>query len=71
MIAPVVEELAAELKGKASIAKIDVENAQQVTASFNVTSIPTLILFKNGKEVNRVVGVKDKDTLKSLINSAL
>lgn len=71
MIAPLVEELATEMEGKATIAKLDIEQAQQTTTNFQVMSIPTLILFKDGKEFKRVVGVKDKASLKSLITSAL
>ena len=71
MIAPIVEELAGEMDGKAKIAKLDIEGAQETTSTFGVTSIPTLILFKNGQEVNRVVGIRDKEALKSLIQGAL
>lgn len=71
MIAPIVEELANELKDQAKIAKLDIENAQKVTASFGVTSIPTIILFKDGKEINRIVGLKGKDDLKDMIIKAL
>lgn len=71
MIAPVLEELATEMNGKAHVAKIDIESAQQTTSNFHVTSIPTLILFKDGQEVKRIVGLKDKDTLKTLISSFL
>jgi thioredoxin 1 len=71
MIAPIVEELANEMHGQAKIAKLDIENAQKTTAHFSVTSIPTLILFKDGHEVKRVVGVRDKEALKNLIQAAL
>jgi thioredoxin 1 len=71
MIAPIVEELSNELQGKATIAKLDIEKAQSTTAEFQVTSIPTLILFKDGKEFKRVVGIRDKDSLKNLVHSAL
>ncbi len=71
MIAPIIEELASDMQGKAKIAKLDIEAAQQTTASFNVTSIPTIILFKDGKEVKRVVGLKDKDTLKKMLTAAI
>ncbi len=67
MIAPVIEELAKELQGKATIAKLDIENAQQVTERFQVTSIPTLIIFKDGNEIKRFVGVRSKDDLKNAI----
>lgn len=71
MIAPIVEELATEMNGTAKIAKLDIDSAQETTSNLGVTSIPTIILFKNGKEVKRVVGVKDKDTLKAMIVAAI
>lgn len=71
MMEPIVVELAKEMDGKAKIAKLDIEGAQDTTASFGVTSIPTLILFKNGQEVKRVVGIRDKEALRSLIQDAL
>lgn len=71
MIAPVIEQLATELNGKAKIAKIDIENAQKTTSNFQVTSIPTIIIFKNGKEVRRIVGLKDIDALRSLVTAEL
>lgn len=71
MIAPIMEELANEMHGQATIAKLDIESAQKTTSSFQVTSIPTIILFKDGKEVKRVVGVKGKEDLKKMLLSAL
>ena len=71
MIAPIIEELAVELTGKATIAKLDIEKAQSTPADLQVTSIPTVILFKDGKEVKRVVGLRDKDTLKTMVTAAL
>ena len=71
MIAPIVEELSNELHGQATIAKLDIEKAQNTTAQFQVTSIPTIIVFKNGKEFKRIVGVRGKDALKEIITSAL
>jgi thioredoxin 1 len=71
MIAPIVEELSTEFAGKANIAKLDIEKAQEVTSEFGVTSIPTIILFKDGKEVKRIVGLRDKETLKDLVQGAL
>lgn len=71
MIAPIIEELSNEFAGKAKIAKLDIEKAQEVTSEFQVTSIPTIILFKDGNEVKRIVGLRDKETLKSLVADAL
>lgn len=71
MIAPIIEDIASEMSGKITVAKLDIESAQNTTAKFNVTSIPTIILFKGGEEVNRVVGVRDKDAFLEMINEAL
>lgn len=69
MIAPILEQLAEMVEDKAKIAKLDIDEAQSTTATLQITSVPTLILFKDGKEVKRVVGVKDLDYLKDLIDS--
>lgn len=59
MLTPVLEELAEKWTGKVSIAKVDIDACQQITVSQGVTSVPTMILFKNGKEVDRMVGLRD------------
>ena len=61
---PVLEEVASELKGKVKFAKLDIEKSHQTAKAHRVTSVPTLILFKNGKEVNRLVGLRDAAALK-------
>ncbi len=71
MIAPIVEQLAGMVQGKARIAKLDIDQAQQATNTLQITSVPTVILFKDGKEVKRVVGVKDLDFFLNLIQSFL
>ena len=63
MMAPILNEVAAELDGKAFVGKVDVQQYQDLSAKFKIRGIPTLILFKDGKEVNRFVGVKTKDFL--------
>jgi thioredoxin 1 len=69
MIAPIVEQLAGKIQGKARVAKLDIDQAQRVSNSLQITSVPTLILFKDGKEVKRVIGVKDLDYLLNLVHS--
>ena len=63
MMAPVVEGLAEELNGVAKVGKVNVDNNQDLAMQFNVMSIPTLIIFKNGEVVKRFVGVTDKQDL--------
>jgi thioredoxin 1 len=71
MVGPVVEELAGEYAGKAKIGKIDVDSNQELAGSFGVSSIPTLLLFKGGRPVNGVVGVRSKADLARMIDEAL
>mgnify|MGYP001557446076 CR=1 FL=1 len=71
MVGPVVEELAGEYAGKAKIGKIDVDSNQELAGSFGVSSIPTLLLFKGGRPVNSVVGVRSKADLARMIDEAL
>ncbi len=68
MLSPVLEELAQEMSAKVTVAKVDTDQAAQTATQFEVTSIPTLILFKHGKPVKRVVGLKDLNALRKLVN---
>lgn len=67
MITPIVEQLADKMQGKVKVAKVDIDTAHQVTANYQITSVPTLILFKEGKEMKRVIGVKDLEFLLNLV----
>src|SRR5690348_16190528 len=67
MMTPVLERVATE--SKAVIAKLDIDSAQSVAGNYQVTSVPTLILFKEGKEVGRLVGLRDAETVKEFISS--
>jgi thioredoxin 1 len=60
MVAPVLEELAKEYDGKLRIAKLNVDENQQVSADFNVRSMPTFLFFKNGQVVKQLVGASPK-----------
>lgn len=68
MIRPVVEEIAAEFEGKIQVGKLNVDENQSVPASLKVISIPTLILFKDGQELERSIGYKTKDELSRFLN---
>tara|TARA_B100000809_G_C14670992_1_gene363222 strand:- start:228 stop:542 length:315 start_codon:yes stop_codon:yes gene_type:complete len=67
MIAPVLEEVAQDVEGKADIAKLNVDDNQTTASEYEVMSIPTLILFKDGQPVDKVVGFQPKEQLVSLI----
>lgn len=71
MMEPIIEELAQEMEGKAKVVKVDIEEAQKTAAQLNVTSIPTMILFNKGQEIQRMVGVRDKETLVDVISGAI
>jgi thioredoxin 1 len=70
-IAPLIEELATEYKGKAKIAKLDVDHNQNTSADFGIRSIPTLLIFKDGKVVDQIVGAVPKSTLVEKLNRQL
>ena len=70
MMAPVLNEVAEELNETTRIGKVNIEQYQSLAQQFKVRSIPTLILFKNGKEVDRFIGVKNKDFLLNKIKKA-
>ncbi len=71
MVAPVLDELAREYEGKLKIVKLNVDQNQQVAAQFGISSIPTLIMFKNGKEAGKMIGFQSKDALKKMIAGSL
>ncbi len=70
MMTPVLEKVAKEVKDKATIAKLDIDSAQNVASQCQVTSIPTLILYKAGKEMGRLVGLRDAAAIKLFIEGA-
>jgi thioredoxin 1 len=70
MIAPVVEELAAENAGKLKVGKINIDDSPNTAANYGVSSIPTLMIFKNGDVVERFVGVQPKNRLQEAIDNA-
>lgn len=71
MVAPVVEELAEDYDGQIGFVKVNVDDCPQVASQYGIMSIPTLILFKDGKPVSNVVGFRPKSELKKNIDEAL
>lgn len=71
MIAPTLDEIATEFAGKATVGKVDVDSAANLAQEFSVSSIPTLLVMKDGAEVRRFIGVTSKSDLTQAINAAL
>lgn len=71
MLGPVLDELANEYVGKAKIAKVNIDDYQDLAGQFGIRSIPTLLLFKGGQVVEQTVGLKSKKDLKASLDRAL
>jgi thioredoxin 1 len=71
MVAPELEAVAAEYAGKAVVAKINVDEQPQLAGQFNVMGIPTMVVFKDGKEVNRIVGFRPRRELVTALDGAM
>jgi thioredoxin 1 len=71
MIAPVIEELAADFEGKAKICKVNTDEEQELAVKFGVRSIPTILFMKNGEVVDTMVGASSKQAFADKINSLL
>ena len=71
VIAPFLDEIANELKGKLKVVKVNVDEAQELAGQFNIMSIPTLLIFKKGVPVDQMVGAMSKDQLLAKINPKL
>jgi thioredoxin 1 len=71
MIAPVIEELAADFEGNAKVAKVNVDEQPRLGEQFGVRSIPTLLFFRDGKVAEQLVGAAQKDTLAEKLNNLI
>lgn len=69
MIAPVIEEIAERYAGKVKIRKVNVDEENELAMKYQISSIPTLVLFKDGKVVNTKIGLCSKSEIESMINS--
>lgn len=71
MVSPIVEELAGEYEGKLKVGKVDVDSNPQVSMKYNIRSIPSLLIFKNGEVVDQIVGAVPKAQLKKQVDAQL
>ena len=71
MLEPTIDAIAVEYKGRAVVGKVDIDSQVELAQKFGVMSIPTLLVFKNGEPVDKVVGVVPKDKIASMIESAI
>lgn len=71
MVGPVIDELAAEFKGKVKVGKMNVDENTDVPGSYGIMSIPSVFIFKDGKPIKNLVGVQSKDTYKKAIEEAM
>jgi thioredoxin 1 len=71
MVAPIVDELAAEFDGRVDFVKIDIDHNPKTPAKYRVMSIPTLLVFKNGEPVSHMVGLRPKNELKKNLEGVL
>ena len=67
-IAPIIEELSAELDGKAKVLKLNIDESSDVAVNYGIRSIPTIMFFKDGKEMQRIVGMTEKSKLLEIID---
>jgi thioredoxin 1 len=71
VIGPIIEELASEYEGKAIVGKVDVDNNPNVSIEFGIRNIPAVLVFKNGKEVKRIIGANPKPAYQNALNEQL
>lgn len=71
IVGPIVEQLAQSLEGKVKVFKLNVDQNQEIAMKYNIQSIPSLVLFKNGKEIARTIGLSPKEKYEKFVNNAL
>jgi len=70
-VAPILDDLASEFDGKVQIVKVNVDEEPALSGEYGVQAIPTMIVFKNGKEIERVIGARGKNDLRTSFNQAI
>ena len=71
MLAPILEQVEAEMSDKIVVAKIDIDECMELAQEYGIMSVPTMILFQNGAEIARVVGFRQKSQIESVISEKL
>ncbi|WP_379968872.1 thioredoxin [Epilithonimonas sp. UC225_85] len=71
MLGPIIEEIANDFEGKAVVGKVDVDNNQQISVDYGIRNIPTVLIFKNGEVVDKIVGVSPKEVIAEKLNAYL
>ncbi len=71
MLTPVLEQVATELGSAAKVGKVDIDKSHKIAGNFQVASVPTMILFKDGKEFNRLVGLREATEIIDFIKAAI
>jgi len=71
MLSPVIEELSKEYAGKAKVAKINTDDAAEISAQYRIASIPTIIIFKDGQPKAQLIGLQSKEELKKQLDALL
>ena len=68
MLGPIIEEVANDFEGRALVGKVDVDNNQQISVDYGIRNIPTVLIFKNGEVVDKIVGVAPKEVIAEKLN---
>lgn len=71
MISPIIEQLANQYEGKAKIAKVNVDKNGPIAGKYGVMGVPSLVFFKNGKEINRLVGAQPKGQMTNILDQLI
>ncbi|KEY20010.1 thioredoxin [Kaistella antarctica] len=70
-LGPIIEEVAVDFEGRAIVGKVDVDNNQQVSVDYGIRNIPTVLIFKNGEVVDKIVGVASKEVIAEKLSAHL